>query len=76
MGQLDFFAATFNNVTTTYGEGFDPADAENCGYEIVAPTAITTDDTTDDTTGIPGYSFLALIGVAAITIFTVIKRRK
>ncbi|MCK4501133.1 Loki-CTERM sorting domain-containing protein, partial [Candidatus Babeliales bacterium] len=75
MGQLDFFDITFNGVDRVYETGFD--NQTNCGYEIVAVVVDPTDtDDTDDGPVIPGYSLVALIGIAAISVFTLIKRRK
>jgi hypothetical protein len=75
MGQLDFFSASFLGDDTVIATGYVEAD---CGYaapwEYYVPTY--TPPVDDDGPVIPGYSLLALMGVAAITVFSVIKRRK
>ena len=78
MGQLDFFSASFMGDDTVITTGFlEPS----CGFEApweyyTAPVEPTETPTETEEPGIPGYSLLALIGVAAITVFSVIKRRK
>jgi len=74
MGYLEFFSISF------LGEDAVINDLQmeiNCGFE--APWEyFTMSETGDPNNGwqIPGYNLVALIGVAAITIISVIKRRK